>query len=80
MKAFVEFCANRGHIIPEELIREFDAEVRVGDSVRVMHEQFGHEFENGEIVEVINIDSGDSFQCTNKSHKWWLCRSEFEKI
>jgi len=80
MKAFVEFCANRGHVIPQELVNEFDGEVRVGDSVRVMHEQFGHEFEEGEVVEVTQIDSGESFKCTNGSHNWWLCRSEFEKI
>lgn len=42
MKAFVEFCANRGHVIPQELIEEFDGEIRVGDHVRVMHEQFRH--------------------------------------
>lgn len=80
MKAFVEFCANRGHVIPQELVNEFDGEVRAGDSVRVTHKQFGHAFQEGEIVEVIKVDPDDYFRCTNKSHKWWLCRSEFEKI
>jgi len=78
MKSFVQFCAARGHIIPEELIMEFDDEVRVGDLVRVTHEEHGHEFEEGEIVKVIEISDG-SFKCANGSHKWWICRSEFEK-
>lgn len=78
MKEFVDFCRNRGVVIPDEIIQEYSASPSPGSKVRVVDRTNGHEFEIGQLVIMETQVSEDSYKCTDGKETWWLSRKEFQ--
>ena len=55
----------------------------VGDKVKVIKHEYGHEFEIGQIVTIKVIDQRDGgYECVGETSPmmWWLWPEEFEPV
>lgn len=80
MTDFIDFCRNRGIVIPDETIEEYNASTIPGSKVRVVDCIYGHEFEIGQFVTIELQERINSYKCTDGKETWWLSRKEFQLI
>ena len=75
MIEFVDFCRNRGIVIPDEIIEENNAPVSPGSKIRIVDCTSGPEFKIGQVVTVVySYDGIDSYEYTDGEETWWLSR------